>query len=407
MRKTENHIAMKSDGVKAHGLDGQLVRPDWPALRLEEVDQLLRRFPDARKALRILSYSPRPFSAASVVETPAGKVFVKRHHRLVRDKLSLHEEHHWMSYLSERCKLVKRPFQDAAGETAVVSDDWTYEVHPHGDGIDLYEQAQSWTPFLSVGHARNAGLALAKLHQASAGYHVPARHPAPLVTSFGVFSNEDPWPVLTRYVEQRPALRAYLGERDWLAESQQAYRPLHDNLRRFLPTFGPLWTQNDFHASNLLWSNATSEAEVTDIFDFGLADRTTALHDVATAIERNGVEWLRIQDKSCDPYYLEQIEALLSGYEQLRPFSRTEAEALVALLPVVHAEFALSEADYFTAVLNDPGKADLAYVGYFLGHARWFSTEPGKRLLDQLENWASRHTNNIASRESLAGEATT
>jgi Ser/Thr protein kinase RdoA (MazF antagonist) len=407
MRKTINHIARKSNAVKAHGLDGQLVRPDWPALRLEEVNALLQRFPDARRAERILSCSPRPFSAASVVSTPGGKVFVKRHHRSVRDRLSLREEHHWMAYLSQRCKLVKSPFQDDTGESAIVIDDWTYEVHPHGDGIDLYEQAQSWTPFLSVGHARNAGLALAKLHQASAGYHVPARRPAPLVSSFGVFSRENPWPALSRYIEQRPALQAYLAKRDWLAESQQTYRPLHDNLRRFLPTFDPLWTQNDFHASNLLWSNATLEAGVTDIFDFGLADRTTALHDVATAIERNGVEWLRILDTARDPYYLEQIEALLSGYEQLRPFSCTEAEALVALLPVVHAEFALSEADYFTAVLNDEGKADLAYVGYFLGHARWFSTDPGKRLLDHLQNWASSHSDDIASRESLAGEATT
>lgn len=312
-----------------------------------------------------------------------------------------------MTYLSQRCELVKQPLQDDVGETAVVIDNWTYEVHPHGDGIDLYEQAQSWTPFLSVGHARNAGVALARLHQASAGYHVPARRTAPLVTSFGVFSNEDPWPALTRYVEQRPALQAYLAKRDWLAESQQTYRSLLDNLRRFLPTLDPLWTQNDFHASNLLWSDALPEAEVTDIFDFGLADRTTALHDVATAIERNGVEWLQIQDTGRDPYYLEQIEALLAGYEQLRQVSRTEAEALVALLPVVHAEFALSEADYFTAVLNDESKADLAYVGYFLGHARWFSTDPGKRLLDHLQNWANSHSDNISRRESLAGEATT
>src|ERR1700761_9482429 len=131
MRKADHPTAMKLNGVKAHGLDGRLVLPDWPALRLDEVDEILQRFPDARRAERILSYSPRPFSAASVVETPAGKIFVKRHHRLVRDKLSLHEEHHWMAYLSQRSKLVKRPLRDDSGETAVVIGDWTYEVHPY------------------------------------------------------------------------------------------------------------------------------------------------------------------------------------------------------------------------------------------------------------------------------------
>jgi hypothetical protein len=33
-----------SDAVKAHGLEGNLVAPDWPALKLDEVDGLLRRF---------------------------------------------------------------------------------------------------------------------------------------------------------------------------------------------------------------------------------------------------------------------------------------------------------------------------------------------------------------------------
>jgi len=38
------------------------------------MDGLLRRFPQAQEAERILSFSPRPFSAASVVETPLGNV---------------------------------------------------------------------------------------------------------------------------------------------------------------------------------------------------------------------------------------------------------------------------------------------------------------------------------------------
>jgi len=48
------------------------------------------------------------------------------------------------------------------------------------------------------------------------------------------------------------------------------------------------------HASNLLWSDAGDQAEVTAIIDFGLADRTNAVHDIAHAIERNIVEWLEL-----------------------------------------------------------------------------------------------------------------
>jgi len=380
-----------SGEVKAHGLDGDLVEPDWPALKLDELNELLRRFPQARKAERILSFSPRPFSAASVVQTPLGKIFVKRHHHTVRDRDSLLEEHRWLAYLSARDNLVKKPLSDQSGETAIEIGEWTYEVHPAGEGLDLYEEAQSWTPFLSVGHAHNAGRALARLHAASAGYDAPARKAATLVTSFKIFSSENPWPALVRYVEERPALNGYLSQRDWLAETQETFLPLHNRLQEFLPVFQPLWTHNDFHASNLFWGDTSPNATVTDIIDVGLADRTTAIHDIATAIERNGVEWLQIHDASHDPFHLEQIRSLLSGYEELRPLSRKEAEAVVALLPLVHAEFALSEADYFLRVLKSKEKTDLAYLGYFLGHARWFSSDPGKRLLEHLQIWAASH----------------
>ena len=392
--EAQNPSAMQHDDVKAHGLDGQLVQPDWPVLRLDEVDQLLRSFPQAQRAERILSYSPRPFSAASIVQTPAGKVFVKRHHHSVRDRHSLLEEHRWLTHLSQRTALVKKPLQDHQGETAITRDVWTYEVHPHGDGRDLYEQAQSWTPFLSSAHARHAGRALAELHRASAGYNAHARNPAPLVTSFQVFAHDDPWPALQKYVEQRPGLYSYLDQRDWLSETQQVFRPLHEKLRLLLPVFQPLWTHNDFHASNLLWSDDSPNAHVTDIFDMGLSDRTNAIHDVATAIERNGIEWLQIHDPARDPLHLQQIDQLLQGYEESHSFSREEADALVAVLPLVHAEFALSEVHYFFGVLKSQEKADVAYLEYFLGHARWFGSDRGKQLLDHLHAWAASHSIN-------------
>ena len=72
------------DTLKAHGLQGSLEEADWAPLTLPEVDSLLRRYPQAGGAERLLSRSPRPFSAASVVATPAGAVFVKRHARLTR-----------------------------------------------------------------------------------------------------------------------------------------------------------------------------------------------------------------------------------------------------------------------------------------------------------------------------------
>jgi Ser/Thr protein kinase RdoA (MazF antagonist) len=121
-----------------------------------------------------------------------------------------------------------------------------------------------------------------------------------------------------------------------------------------------------------------------------LSDRTNAVHDIATAIERNGVRWLALEGDFDSIVHQAQIDALLEGYEEVRPLTEAEARAVPAILPLVHAEFALSEADYFLRVLKSEERASLAWEGYFLGHAAWFRSDSGRRLLDHLEAWASR-----------------
>ena len=68
-----------------------------------------------------------------------------------------------------------------------------------------------------------------------------------------------------------------------------------------MPALPPLWTHNDLHASNLLWSDAGGDARAMAIIDFGLADRTNAVHDLAQAIERNIVEWITLVNDPTHP----------------------------------------------------------------------------------------------------------
>ena len=376
--------------MKVHGLSNDWVEPDWPFLTLEELDALLRRFPAAGGARAILSYSPRPFSAAGVVATPGGPVFVKRHHRLVRAPQDLREEHAFLEYLLKHGAPVPAVLAAADGQTALCVADSTYEVHALAGGIDLYERDLSWTPFRSAAHAQHAGRALAHLHRISAGYTAPPRRALTLVTSFTIFAAAEPLPALERYLAPRPQLAAFLARRGWFAQAEATLLPWHEALRPLLPALAPLWTHNDFHASNLLWSSADTDAAPRSIIDFGLCDRTSAVHDLAIAIERNGVRWLALDGPFADVVRLDQILALLEGYEEIRPLSPQDARALVALLPLAHAEFALSEADYYLRVLDDDGRAELACDGYCLGHAAWFSTDNGRRLLAALSAWAER-----------------
>ncbi len=159
--------------TKAHGLDGSLVEPDWPPLNLNEVSALLRQFPQCGEPVEILSVSPRPFSAAGVVATVRGQVFVKRHHRTVRDREGLLEEHRFMKHLAANGAPVPGVYATDSGETVIESGVWTYEVHETPPGIDLYEDAISWTPFRSASHAYSAGRALATLHLAAQGFSAP------------------------------------------------------------------------------------------------------------------------------------------------------------------------------------------------------------------------------------------
>jgi Ser/Thr protein kinase RdoA (MazF antagonist) len=87
--------------------------------------------------------------------------------------------------------------------------------------------------------------------------------------------------------------------------------------------------------------------------------------------------------------YYEHLFALLDGYESVRPLSREESFALAPMLALCHAEFALSETDYFLSVLHSEEKAWYACEGYLVLHARWFRG-PGDNFLDALRTWAAR-----------------
>lgn len=379
--------------AKAHGMDGTLVEPDWPPLTLREVRALLADFLASPEPVQILTVSPRPFSAASVVATRAGRLFIKRHHYAVRDRKGLIEEHRFIRHLRAHGAPVPRIFADASGETAIERGEWTYEVHESPAGVDLYQDDLSWTPFRSAVHARSAGEMLARLHIASVGFDAPPRKTQPLVASFSIFAADDPNSAIESYLNARPALAWNAVTRASCDEALELLSPFHAELKPLLPSLEPLWAHNDLHASNLFWSDKTSLAHATAAIDFGLADRTNAVHDLALAIERNIVEWLNLregfEDSDSVPVHIDHLEALLDGYESVRPLSDEEAAALAPMTALCHAEFALTEADYFLGVLHSKENSRVCAETYLAGHARWFRGPGGQTLLNAIRRWAA------------------
>jgi Ser/Thr protein kinase RdoA (MazF antagonist) len=365
-----------------HGLGTDWVMPDWPPLTEAETDAVLRRYPQAAGVRELLWPSPRPLSAAALVRTVrGGRVFVKRHHVSVRPVDGLVEEHAFLAHLLEHGAPVVRVLADDSGSTVVADGEWTYEVHTVGAGDDLYRDAISWTPFTGPGHARAAGRTLAVLHGAARGFDAPTRPARPLLAGFSVFAAPDPFAALERYADARPHVAAELAERPWQADFEHWHLPFHQRLAPYLPALDPLWTHNDLHASNLLWRGG----DVATVIDFGLADRAYAVHDLATAIERNAVAWLDLAKEGPGAVHPDAAGALIEGYLDVRDLTEAERLALPDLLALCHADYALSEIDYFRGVTRCAENTELAYR-YLVDHTAWFAGPDGGRFLDRLRS---------------------
>jgi Ser/Thr protein kinase RdoA (MazF antagonist) len=91
------------------------------------------------------------------------------------------------------------------------------------------------------------------------------------------------------------------------------------------------------------------------------------------------------------PVHFDHLEALLDGYESVRPLTAAERTALAPMTALCHVEFALSEADYFAGILKSEEKTAMAYDGWLVGHARWFHSQAGERLLEWIAQWAKAH----------------
>jgi Ser/Thr protein kinase RdoA (MazF antagonist) len=314
----------------------------------------------------------------------------------VRDAEALREEHRFVAHLRAHGAPVPEVLTCDSGDTAVEKGEWTYELHTTPGGQDSYADAISWTPFRTLEHARSAGEMLARLHIAARGYEAPARRSRQLVAGFTIFANENPTHELDEYVGSRLALQQYLVQSGSAQEAMELLAPFHEELAPMLPKLNPLWTHNDLHGSNLFWSDDGSRAHATSVIDFGLCDRTNAVHDLAHAIERSIVEWLVLVNDPTNfrsvPVHTDHLWALIEGYEGMRPLSGAERSALAPMLALCHAEFALSETDYFLSVLHSREKAYMACEGYLLSHARWWRGS-GAHLLNALRDWADGRTN--------------
>ena len=383
---TSDNERSEPDGL-VHGMANDLVVPDWPAITAAEAVEVLDHYvldPPRTNDAAVLWRSPRPMSAAALVELGGRTYFLKRHDVRVRSRERLVLEHAFVGHL--RARGLNTPAVLAARDGSTVHERGRvlYEVYEPADGVDHYRDVPSWHPFQSRAHAEAAGAALARFHRAASDFDSAAWDFSPLLDSVAVILAPDPAAAYRHLVTTRPGLARATAPYDVLGDYASILAGPIEFAAAGLGEVATQWTHGDWHGSNLTWCDATPQADVASVLDLGLSNRTFALHDLAVAVERSAIDWLDTAGVGTITVDYGVLDALLEGYDGVITITEDDLATLGAVLPIAHVEFALSEVEYFGGVLHSSANVELAYRSYLLGHVEWFDAPAGIKLRRHL-----------------------
>ncbi len=381
-----------------HGMQGECVEASWPPIVASDIKLLLESQAmwnqfhtdsDFKKSFDdevvILWTSPRPMSGAVIALLGEKKVFVKRHHISVRSMEDMHLEHGFIKHLSANGIRVPYFYANAGQETVFLQGQFIYELSEVLSGVDLYQDRPSWSSYLSLQQAYNAGQALARLHDVAENFKAPERKFNVLQNSSTVIMADDPLAKLEVLLSSVPAVsHGIIEQAGSLKSFLKAFTNTHlwyiEKLATYKNSISLHYIHGDWHPSNMTWTSVAEDAAVENIFDFGLSNLSFFQHDIAIAIERAFVDWLDLKGLGAITCDLEGVGIFLSGYDSLRKLSLWDLELIADLMPICHFEYALSEVGYFSSVLKQPDNAALAYDSYLFDHSEFFRTKAGVEL---------------------------
>jgi Ser/Thr protein kinase RdoA (MazF antagonist) len=254
-----------------------------------------------------------------------------------------------------------------------------YEISDVAAGRDIYSGVDTWEPFASLDHSREAGRMLARLHEAGATF-APAQ-PQPQIGFVVQIDHvrEEPDAALRSLARARPAVADYLGGGGG-GEVRDAYGELFDRLRPLVSDLPRRPLHGDWQTNNLFFE----DDRISGIIDFHQADHGPRLLDLATAVERNCFFWNRISDGDDGALDLDHAAGLIAAYHAEAPLLAVERRAFADVLACCQFEYGISFLDYYWGVEQDREKADWAWHTFVLGHARWWATEAGRRVHQRI-----------------------
>lgn len=401
--------------------DYTVIQPVWPPFGTDEALPVMARFGGFPEAT-VTSQSIRMMSCAVTVSTPKGPFFLKRYHRSVMSAPELRARHRAVNLLRDvedgHALTVTGFHLTPDGDSVVEAGEWLYELNDFAPGEDRYRGRYSWNAPDSLGEAESLGRALAIIHlraeataerapadpgpgffqsrcdlamgQVSVKDYLAAR---PMLTEWaGAYAASDTYAARGNRAASTPVNEAgsadsgsddaagpEVGGADLRAEVEAALAWRTPDIALAYASLPRLWIHGDGHCSNMMYAGE----EVCAVFDFGLCTVSTAVADLAIALERNTLLWLDILEGNADAYRMDTARSILRGYQALRPLGPGEAALLPHIMRAVHIDPALEWIPYHL-ISGRPSNAEWALETFFRGHTAWFTTEAGRRYLDEL-----------------------
>ncbi|WP_175953458.1 phosphotransferase enzyme family protein [Schaalia sp. Marseille-Q2122] len=358
------------------------ISPVWAPITLHDAQRVCAALAQPAHAITILSVSARPTAAASLVDTDRGLIFLKRYAASAVTADHLAVTHRYVNHLAAEGLPTPPflPFSD--GRTTWSEGEALWEVCEGARGEDRYRDAHSWLPPHTLDEAREIGRQCARIAVVGGTYEAPRSAPAVYQSRFGLFAGgADTLDArLDAWVGERPHLADFCREQGVdLQERLDSHRQYAARIDAVLTEHAgevpTTWTHGDLHCSNLMWEPGT--ATVTSIIDFGLADRNWSVYDLAVAIERNAFLWLDIGAGHSDAIRRDVAQAVIDGYESVRPLTAVERALLPAIMPLVQAEAALNWITYQWGTLRNAQAATWSLEVFFGAHTHWFDTPEG------------------------------
>jgi len=374
-----------------HGMGNAWENKDWAHISDLALQRLQADYPVLSGDIKILWRSPRPFSSAVLIQVKRKaetadrpQYLIKRSHHSFRQVTDILQEHAFLQHLASKAIPVATLVTSKQNMTAIELDGWSYEVYEKAQGLDLYADQQSWKPFFYPEHAAKTGALLAKLHMATQDYAEPRGRSAHyLVSNQNFLESNNIVTAIQQRIQSSPSLTHYFKNKVLEQSFLEQISKIHQAIQPTLKNAKKIWTHNDLHASNLFWSAASAQADITAVIDFGLCDRNSALYDLAITIERNFIDWLELEHTAEIGIDEPGLTAFLNAYFK-HPHPQEDFSILPELLQIVHLDFAFSELEYFLEITQNQTHADAAYDDWIIGHVDWFLSKQGQQFTQML-----------------------